>query len=241
MNEGSGSRIADISGYGNHGTLKNVSPNAQFSGWGGTRLGGGVELDGSDDYISCGGGSCLAPAKFTVSVDIFPRAWDSYNKIFCRYYNGDGYYVEQQYTAIVFYMYSAWSGVSTQFIAPDYGVDTNTWSNIIASTDGATMELYVNGQPASSDPSSPVGIPDTDFIIGASSSGSSSFNGIIDNCSVYNRSLSPSEKKQLYEDPFCNILSPSVARYYISPAGPRTTRNTRQTMNVHPGVMFQTY
>jgi hypothetical protein len=80
---GSGTTWTDLSGYGNNGTLIN--------GVGYTSdAGGGLVLDGSDDYISIAQGIINLNTSTVIYVGKLNASPNSRNTIFSQYYNGNG-------------------------------------------------------------------------------------------------------------------------------------------------------
>jgi len=81
-------------------------------------------------------------------------------------------------------------------------IPTNTWTAFVATYDGVTKRLYINGTLDVSVPYTFQPNWDTGFIgegIGGNFAGQAeTFDGIIDNIRIYNRALSASEVQQLY-------------------------------------------
>lgn len=78
-------------------------------------------------------------------------------------------------------------------------LDRNRWYHIAGTYDGAVLTLYVDGQPVASAPASfAVGQNTMPLSIGGRL-GTNSFDGLIDNVVIYNRSLSGAEIQALQE------------------------------------------
>jgi hypothetical protein len=229
FNEGAGSRANDISGHGNHGTLENMSPNAQDSGWGGSKFGGGLQFDGVNDYVNCGSDESLDITEaITVEAWVKSNTVAGYHAIVAKDNAsiGDGWWIYQ--------------------IGDELGVEARygaSWDNTITTTDVFTVNqyahvsftfnkentiLYVNGVEI-------IREAHTDSIqsnnhtvrIGVDERGNVDlFNGSIDSVRIYNRALSAEEIKILYHDPFCNLLRVPV-RYV--PAAPEIIELTTST------------
>ena len=70
MNEGHGDRANDLSGWGNHGALKNFAfPPTKTSGWNPGMDDVALQFDGVDDYIDCGNNPILDPTG-GITIDI---------------------------------------------------------------------------------------------------------------------------------------------------------------------------
>ena len=226
FNEGSGSRAADISGHGNHGTLKNMSPNAQDSGWGGSKFGGGLQFDGVDDYVDCGNNASLditdaitVEAWVNINVDESGRiaskhGGGSYGWTLIRGVSNDN--IEWRISTTG----SDWNGGFTSLNI----FKINTWYHIVATYDGSYMRMYVNGVedtggdfPVSLTGSINVAPASTQIGRDEVSGTSGCFPGTIDEVRIYNHALTAAEVKQLYHDPFCNLLRVPIR--YVAAGG----------------------
>lgn len=228
LNEGSGSRANDISGHGNHGTLVNMSPNAQDSGWGGSEFGGGLSFDRIDDYVDCGGGFESVynnnALTFAVWVKISDQSVDQ--RIGGRY----GLLVPERSFLLWLDVDDGGIGYAS-LVVTESGLDPklgesvsslilNQLQFVVVTWDGTNSVLYVDGNVIGS-------VSCADQIQAATAQNVqfasfrdcyNIFKGAIDSAYIYNRAILAAEVKQLYEDPFCNILSPR--RWYVPAAGP---------------------
>jgi len=77
-----------------------------------------------------------------------------------------------------------------------------TWYHVVGTYDGSIMKLYINGEMESSaSKTGNIFISNTEWLIGALNSGTDAyFNGIIDDVRIYNRALSETEVRQIFED-----------------------------------------
>jgi len=215
MNEGAGNLTYDISGHGNHGTLKNMLPNTQGSKWQGSRFGGGLAFDGDNDYVDCGNPSSLdIPDSISIAAwvrsdgDIHGRiaskhGGGSYGWLLARIADTDA--VEWQISTTG----SNWNGGSASANSFEIGV----WYQITANYDGSYMRVYINGIEDTSGDfpvalSGSINIAPGPTLIGNDQFKPTEheFDGIMDEVRIYNRALSTEEIKQLYHDPFCNLL-----------------------------------
>jgi len=217
FNEGSGSRAADISGHGNHGTLNGMSPNAQGSGWGGSKFGGGLQFDGNDDYIKVEGMNGFEPVNgISVETILKPTSiLDSFPIHHMDASDTDGYGIS---------MYSRDIRASLQLsnswyhaTYPDFSA--NVYYYIVMTYDNETLKLYIDGVLQDSDDTPSGALPTIDkyLSIGMNNKQSWAYKGLIDFVRIYNRVLSAAEVKQLYHDPFCNLLRVPVR--YVAVGG----------------------
>ncbi|MGH7972113.1 MAG: LamG-like jellyroll fold domain-containing protein, partial [Limisphaerales bacterium] len=78
-------------------------------------------------------------------------------------------------------------------------VDLNTWNHVAMTYDGAYLRLYVNGRLDSSRAATgPISGGTAPFRIGGLGSGPWSFNGLVDEVSLYNRALDADEISAIY-------------------------------------------
>ena len=208
MNEGSGSRVYDISGHGNHGTLTNGPI------WGGSRFGGGVNFDGSDDYVDCGNDPSLNLSIFTVAFWVKVKQIDPGWNVICGkeiYNNNEGYY---------FFVDSNWLRF-TLFTGGDIYTSTklNEFVHIVGTFDGSTAKLYENGSYVMQDSSVSFTPANVGLLLAArhqndGSGYADTSNIVLDDFRIYKRVLDAWEVEQLYHDPFCNLLRVPIWRYY---------------------------
>jgi hypothetical protein len=237
FNEGTGSRACDISGHGNHGMLKNMSPNAQNSGWGGSKFGGELNFDGSDDYVDCGNDKSLdLTGEFTLSTLVRLNAKHDWQQICGRGYSTNGSYWLAFYNATSRpYAYVDGELFSTTGLAE---VSLNVWHNILLSAKVGTnnVKLYIDGVLYAQKTTSTdiIGTSTYDFWIGRDDQVTNyEIDGGIALISAYNRALSATEAKQIYEDPLCNLLRVPV-RYV--PAAPPVGAIMNQFQNFNIGA-----
>jgi hypothetical protein len=218
FNEGAGSRANDISGHGNHGMLKNISPNAQNSGWGGSNFGGGLKFDATDDHVNCGDNTSL-DITGDITISAYINASGAGRIASRSAGTGCGFYATIDATYGLYLVYR-WSGsyARARMAAP---ITYNIWQHVTFVRDGTAGRLYINGvdvtsasgvfQDCQASPSSP-------FYIGRWYGGVY-FDGSIDFVRVYNRALPQQQIETLYYDPFCNMLSVPVRYAPAAPGG----------------------
>lgn len=208
FNEGAGRLAYDVSGHGNLGALKNMSPNAQDSGWGGSNFGGGLHFDGADDYVDCGNKGIVSKsitcwAKFTDSGSaqgIVSNNTDNYH-LLSTGTNGNRFATIPDSGAGV--------GVKTVNTYND-----DQWHFVVVLRD--SNEIYVDGVKVATESDTNNYNIEAKTLIGRRWV-LRNFNGSIDDARIYNRALNAEERKQLYHDPFCNSLQVPAWQLY-SPA-----------------------
>lgn len=216
FNEGSGSRANDISGNGNHGTLTNMSPNAQNSGWGGSKFGGGLCFDGTGDQVQTTAAvttrnlSVVGWARLNNPDGVDAALWAALEGTSYRYF-----LFELEGAEGKIYLYlgdgSTYSPYSSAIMSFDCG-----WHQVgVTIAGGGGITFYYDGVAVGTANSAQ---PETAFTLGFTSDDYRRLQGAIDHGSVYNRALSAAEVMQLYNDPFCTLLSPR--RWYVAAAGP---------------------
>ncbi len=201
MNWGT-NKALDRSGNGNDGRLMNMSTTSSPTPG---KIGSALNFRGisSGSYVSLGTSAILNPSNFTISAWIYPATTTvSYGYIYsnardcCGTYNG----IDLQYTNGVV-VGGIWNGTAAYVYSTNQGTDIK-WRHIVFSYDGAVLRVYVNGVLSNSANSTlGVGSPASySTSIGGMgvAPGTYTFNGKIDDVRLYNRALSATEAKQLY-------------------------------------------
>ncbi len=213
MNEGNGSKAYDISGKNNHGTLTNMAANSQSSGWSGSKFGGGLSFDGTDDDIDCGNDPTLnVTTGFSVSVWIKPAEIASYSTILSKMITDDAN------SAIYFYIYDnqvnlrLYDSLGGQKSVTSSTIYVDNWYHVVGTYDGSDLKLYVNNVLVDTELTVPtINTNTSSIIIGANERWPEEvYQGIIDNVQMYKRGLPYSEVKQLYWQQFASLLQPSL-------------------------------
>lgn len=222
FNEGAGSLVNDISGHGNHGRLTNMAPNVQGSGWGG----GGLNFDGDNDYVVVPRNNLQGMSEFTISVWIKRNSFTSFGGIIGELYNADNtkrHFFISEYNSdgnITMYIYGG-GGFKNIYTTTSDVLENEVWVNIVGVFKGGEyLKLYKNGIEIQSGSTTITSIhtdTELDLFIGRYSG--NELNSSIDTVRIYNRALSADVLKQLYEDPFCNMMKRPINRYYVAVAG----------------------
>lgn len=204
LDDGSGTNANDASTNNNDGTLTNGPT------WTTGQIGGGVDFDGSDDYISYANTIPFNSDDFSVS------AWarmdgaaggDGENSIFTQRITSVGagnpsvtlYYDINEYPSF-FIRDNVGTGVNLSYSsAQSFGA----WQHIVGVKTATATTLYLNGAAVATTTHSLSG----DFDAGVDirqigrqqyTGGNNQFNGVIDEVRVYQRALSADEVAQLY-------------------------------------------
>lgn len=216
MNEGSGSKTYDISGNSNHGTIVNRPP------WTGFKSGGAVDFNGVDQYIEIQHDDSFNNDYISISAWFISRRHYQYQELIRKGDNTGS----QSFEIIMGYptpddiRFSVYVDSNWRHGGP-VAIELNKLYHLVGTYDGSYIRLYLNGLEVGT-PLAHSGVmtESPDIInIARRSTGDREFDGIIDHVRIYNRNLSVYDVKQLYQNPFADIITPSVLRLY-SPTAP---------------------
>jgi prepilin-type N-terminal cleavage/methylation domain-containing protein len=206
FDEGTGTIAYDLSGYGNNGTLNNFNFTTT-SGWTTGKIGKALIFDGSNDWVRVSNSPSLDINK---NISVF--AWVNrsrivdWERILGKFY-WSGYEtgswqldLGQGYLRCIFNINGIWRSANAPAGTNNA---TGTWYFVGCVYDGSVIYNYINGELKATFMASG-NIPTTTYplAIGATSNGTAIQNviqGIIDEVRIYNRALSDSEIKYLYE------------------------------------------
>ncbi len=190
LDETSGLTAADSSVFGNDGTLPNMAGNEWTNGI----VGGALEFDGTDDYVSVPSSSSLQlTSALTLAGWIKADSWGSGDEVDPIARKGEGNPNNYQLAVV--------DGRATFYLdggeADDDGFEGNTvlntgqWYHVAATWNGSTVRVYVDGV-IDNDPSDlrgdNIGTDTRPFYIGGRS-GTDLLDGILDDIRIYNRVL----------------------------------------------------
>jgi len=207
FDDASGTTAVDSSGYNNTGTLTNGPTWKTQSD---CKRGGCLQFDGVNDYVNCASSTSInLSGPVSVSVWVNFSAITNYYQIVGKgtIYGGGspyglGFYYYQGNKRMIFDLTDP-SLTRQNIISPTLPVETGNWYHFVAVWDGTTnanaLKIYFNGilnSQATAIISSLINA--SNFSIGG---GSANYflSGFIDETRVYNRALSASEIKILYE------------------------------------------
>lgn len=214
MNEGGGPNVYDSAGaYHNKGVLSSIG-GAALPTWNVGLLGKTILHNRTSytvgSFINCGANTSLNPNNaISISCWCFGTAMGSDYQMLVTRSVGDGTGAYElrvdDSTAKV-----NW-GLSKPTLATLVGnaaLASNVWNHIVATYDGASMKIYVNGKLDNSNSSSgTIASTNEQTCIGLRSltatGGQFPFVGKIDNVQIWNRALSYSEVNRLFVEPFC--------------------------------------
>ena len=194
---GSGTTWNDISGVGNHGSMKNgVGYNSSNQGY--------LTFDGSNQYVNIGAGKGVNQfsGDFTISAWAFRTSGGgTWGNIMGDYYtNSVGTTNEWQLlmsSTANFVFYRVGTGYVISPVASGY--TANQWVNIVVSRIGSTVTMYANGTSiATATNSETFGTSTGNFNIGIDGNNSAEpFAGGIANILIYkNKGLTAAEVQQ---------------------------------------------
>ena len=220
FNEGSGNSAHDISGNGNHGSLVNMLPNVQGTGWQGDKFGGVVSFDGSNDFITCANHTSLNMTNaITIEALIKVNNFSTNaQRIIAKSYNGQAYELNVLNTGT---FRTHWANLTADDVVDSaVGVVTaGQWVHFVFTYNRVDAVFYVDGQFSNSESETGAVPTTTDSLrIGSRTNGTLFFNGSIAWVKIFDRALSAEEAKQLYYDPFCNLLHIPAWQNYV-PSG----------------------
>jgi len=201
--DGNSNTATDFSGRGNTGTLTNM----EAADWVDGKIGTALQLDGDNDFVNLGSSSELdLTSSFSISAWVKISNKCNFCKIIAKQKDDNQPYsimfddsADQKF---VFEIKNS-SQVAAQSKSTTVPA-LDTWYHIVATYNGTTQILYVNGQDEDTDtPSYTLPETDADLLIGARESASSPpaklfFDGIVDEVRIYNRALSATEVAALY-------------------------------------------
>ena len=133
FDEGKGDMLHDRSGNKNHGKIHGAK-------WVKCAKGYALEFDGKDDYVDCGNTSSLdISGPMTLEAWVCPRATSQGEPgIVGKFYTS---YALTYYKDGRCYWYISHGGNHCKI-----AIDGGSWSHVVGTFDGNTMELYVNGE-----------------------------------------------------------------------------------------------
>jgi hypothetical protein len=200
LDETSGLTAADSSVFGNDGTLPNMAGNEWTNG----TVGGALEFDGTDDYVSVPNSSSLQlTSALTMAGWIKADSWGSGTDVDIIARKGEDNPNN--------YQLSIADGLATLYLDDGDGsgyrgdtlLNTGQWYHIAATWDGTTVRIYVDGVLDNDPPDLHGDNISTDtraFYIGGRS-GADLLDGILDDIRIYNRALSEAEIKNFVTRP----------------------------------------
>ncbi len=184
-----GTTAYDRSGQGNNGTLTN-GPVPAIG-----KVGQALRLDGSDDYMDFGTSNSLnVDSALTISM------WFKRNGIGGNLYHG---LIQRFNSGVVGYQLGIMNDNTIIFYTntvanPTYTLTDDNWHHYVVTNDGSTTRFYVDGTQYGSAAQALTSVTSsvTNNIGRYGTQGNT--NGLIDEVRIYNRALTASEAKLLY-------------------------------------------
>ena len=192
----------DQSGNGNHGTVSGpVLTTDRFDS-----QDSAYSFDGIDDVITLGTGLDLVnnTDKVTIAAWVYPfevstPGTNRQYTILGERAGGDNY----QFTVFDNYFYfSFWSSGNEQMFPGNGGaIEANQWYFLVATYDGTSVKLYINGELDKAIPASGnIDGHNSTLFVGSWNAVDGMFDGKIDDILILNRVLPPAEIADLYEN-----------------------------------------
>jgi prepilin-type N-terminal cleavage/methylation domain-containing protein len=203
FDEGQGTIAYDSSGNNNNGTLCNGSScNVQGPQWVDGKVGKALSFDGVDDYLDAGNGTSLnIPNKWTLSVWLKRGDTQNYRAIISKYndiFSQPYYALHTTPNTLRWEVSDVGSNIRSLDWYPSHTLSISEYYYIVLTYDGNNFRLYQNGIFMDSRSWS-YGFGNNTFPLRIGKFWAGNFNGFIDEVRIYNRTLSDSEIKALYE------------------------------------------
>jgi prepilin-type N-terminal cleavage/methylation domain-containing protein len=203
FDEGSGTTARDLSGFGNNGTLCNeFTCGVQGPTWTTGKVGGALNFDGVDDFVSWGAKTQYSVPRISIVYWVMPAA-ETANYF---HFNLAGSYTDVGTFMLIGRKVRFSVKASNVYDALDSinSLELNRWNYVAVTYDGTSMKIYLNGLLDKSKSHTSGGniswsgdnSPWWWFGCGG---GSSCFLGALDEVRIYNRALSDTEIKALYD------------------------------------------
>lgn len=188
MNEGVGSKVNDMSGGKNTGTLAGTTLPSWVSG----RFGKALFFDGATSKVSLG--------SLNISTDVTISAWVNtatagQRPVLSNRSGGSGK-VYLGVTGGKFFVYD--NGATPPAMTSNASINTSTWKHVVWTSDGATSNMYINGVFDKTQAHTRTGGIANGNIGWDLANNVEYFPGYIDDVRVYNRALSATEVQLLY-------------------------------------------
>jgi len=206
---GGGTTAFDLSGYGNHGTLTNMDPAAD---WVVTEKGRALDFDGDDDAVIGGVNVPFATSNVTISTWLYLTGHEAWSTVFGKTstrassaYNW-GMFFDGGGDRLCLCRNGVFVTAST--------ISRNKWLHIVGWASDTNAKLYIN-QTLKYTKGSGLGVGVTANTatkpVRWMESDAYNTGGSVNATAVWDRALLPSEIQQLYADPHCMVtLRPRV-------------------------------
>ncbi len=203
-------RIVDISNYGNNGTVSRAIWNS--SG----KYGGAYNFNGSNNvFINISNSASLNSTNFTISAWIKATSW--------RLNSWEGSIVNKDTIGISgFFLRTGSNGKLSFGIGNTSGgwsevisgsiMSTNIWYNVMGIYNGTTISTFINGALINTALAPNYQTSNSNIFIGSGYDLARTFNGLIDEVRIWNRSLSTPE---IYQQYVSNLQKFNSTQWYL--------------------------
>ena len=256
FDEGGGGHVNDSSGNGNNGTLNAGGGDDVNTKWVDGVKGFGLDLDGVNDYVNVPRDSSFEPGHISIEVFINPEVITGKSRQIINHRSGGdswrGYAMEMGANGDINGAISTGSTLAhkSKVIIPGEVVETDKWHYIVLTWDGHALKIFLNGKLKDSDDSGIDGnitYPNLPLRFGyrADAQQPEFFSGIIDEISIYNRTLSGKEIEDRHNETMGTIVDISASSEDIVLSNPEpdideTIRiNATIRNNGNEGIKFQ--
>lgn len=191
----SGLTLRDWSGFGNHGTLTNMSADSDWVLSGGRYA---LDFDATNDYVTCGTSAGLAPRHLTLSANIYRTATNAAYQIVAGKNTAGNNYDYIMALSDVDKVAFLINGVGGWYTSTSV-VPVNQWTHISATYDGVNVRVFFNGRlelttaVAGASPNN-----GGEFVLARNPASSTQyFAGRLDDVRLYSRAASDAEIRML--------------------------------------------
>jgi len=219
LNEGTGSKVFDLSGNGNTGTLQG---DTHFTSG---RFGSALQFDGDGDNVNFGNaifstGGEISTEDFTIVLSVNTTEGAANQYVISKHVDSENrIYINIQTDYLLLYAEVLDTAILL-FGNTGLGVDSGQFTHLaFVAPRGKTPAIYKNGvsQYLTHTLCNAGDVSNSgDFLIGGRSA--YYFNGIVEYTMIFNRALSPSEISQLYREPFAMFSRPISPELMHTPA-----------------------
>jgi hypothetical protein len=235
LDDGSGATAADASGNGHKGTLMNKP--VWTSGW----LGGGLSLNGTNDYVYIPNPGTLSPQKLTLSLWGKPASFANTTGNSTLASVGldewsDGYYglaIDTAGKPVA--MLNIGDGKGNAFYVKGPVLTVGQWSHLTMTYDNVTLKLYVDGVAAGQASINRVRTTSpAPLMLGRQGDAVHYFKGVLDDVQLYSQALSAGDIAGLVGSAPPPPSSSSPSSLQTAAASPLATAALLQAAAVSP-------
>ncbi|MBS3080109.1 LamG domain-containing protein [Candidatus Pacearchaeota archaeon] len=201
----SANKTVDLSGYGNNGTIINMS--VVGGNYTDGKYGKALSFDGVGDYIDAGAFD-LVEGSSQITISLWAKQSIHHAGSYVSKDGNNGFHIQPWSDQKIY-----WSiNTSTNRAISSAGAyPLDQWYHVVGTYNGSDLKIYIDGLENASSSKTTLIPTDTDNLqIGRPTS--TTFNGFIDNIMIWNRSLSSDEVYQLYVS---NLYRYNTTQWYL--------------------------